>query len=931
MGLLDRIAGTLEGLGRDADAEADERANQEIDAAMTVAGAGDLVTAEQRLRTVTEVRPRLARGFKRLGEVRARQGAHDDAASAYGRAVDLDADDIDAWFELGELLARLGRFEPARDALRRALALSIDPAERGRAHAALGRLYGAHAAAGKAARELGKAVKLLPGDHGLAAEYGRALVRAGDPGAAEWLTRAALAPGADPTLVVDAAAVTALPGDAERLLRDARVRLMADGSPGVGAARGAVTAALSRQLTRSGQRVEARNLALEAVTVDPASAAALAALRESYAAAGEWREALAAARRETELGGVLSLEERLALALGARDRAALAELVAGAGAPGASPDLAGALAALERFLRNAADERDLIALAGLAPDAASQRFVVEGLAPAAAPAGNLVALLGYAHELAARTPELWPLVVPAGRAIEAYDRPLLVAVMGEFNAGKSSFVNALCGEEIAPVGVTPTTATINILRHGPMGGRASYHDGRVRDLDAPSVAPFLRGLGAEEAAAIRVVEIFYPLEVLRRVEVVDTPGLNSLRPEHESVARDFLVDADAIVWLFAVGQAAKATEKQALALAQAAGKRVLGVLNKIDRASEEEIGQVSAHVAGSMGDLVEAIVPISARRALEAKRSQGGEADAGAGKAGKKTRPTKGAGVASADDGGFAALEATLEQRFFRHARALKRETALGALRRFVAEARSKTAEASGTSGTPTSASAAPDFAAERRALTAAEHRVRGALAGERVGLRARIDETYRSAAFEVREFVRPRSWLFGEHRAEAADEEFLIDLLDEAIGRATDQTRVALEGALKSDDATATPAAFAVAFERACERALERFRAYARGVLEGGAVAEFFRHDLPRIRLDLAAIRNALARRAPDPEEVLFRALDRDTGLILAASRRDLDRAEATGAIGALLRSERVERPLAQLADAVEALAHEDPARTGR
>jgi len=41
LGLLDRIAGTLEGLGRDAEAEADERANQEIAEAMTLAGAGD--------------------------------------------------------------------------------------------------------------------------------------------------------------------------------------------------------------------------------------------------------------------------------------------------------------------------------------------------------------------------------------------------------------------------------------------------------------------------------------------------------------------------------------------------------------------------------------------------------------------------------------------------------------------------------------------------------------------------------------------------------------------------------------------------------------------------------------------------------------------------------------------------------------------------
>jgi hypothetical protein len=459
-----------------------------------------------------------------------------------------------------------------------------------------------------------------------------------------------------------------------------------------------------------------------------------------------------------------------------------------------------------------------------------------------------------------------------------------------------------------------------------MGGRAIYHDGRVRDLDASSVAPFLRGLGADEASAIRLVEIFYPLEVLRRVEVVDTPGLNSLRPEHESVARDFLVDADAIVWLFAVGQAAKATEKQALALAQAAGKRVLGVLNKIDRASEAEVAEVSAHVAGSLGDLVEVIVPISARRGLEAKRAQGraggetgdnsGKSAAKKGRAGKESAP---------DDGGFGALEIALEQRFFRHTRALKRDTALGALRRFVTEARAKT----GAGGTPAIAPAR-DFAAERRALTAAEHRVRGAIAGERIGLRARIDETYRSAAFEVREFVRPRSWLFGEHRADAADEEFLIDLLDEAIGRATEQTRAALETALRAEETAPPPPGFAAAFEHALARAIERFRAYARGVLEGGAVAEFFRHDLPRIRLDLGAIRNALARRAPDPEDVLFRVLDRETVLALTSARRELDRAEAAAAIGSLARGERVERPLAQLAEAIEALAREDPARAG-
>jgi Flp pilus assembly protein TadD/GTP-binding protein EngB required for normal cell division len=910
MGIFDRIAETLvDGLGRDPSSPA--TAKEEIELALGFADRGDLATAEERLREISQRFPRLALGFARLGEVRARRGALDQAAAAYGRAVDLDPDDGAAWFELGDLLARLGRFEPARDALRRALMLSIDPAERGRAHAALGRLYTQTGRLGKAARELGKAVELLPSDHSLAAAYGQVLVRAGDPQAAQWLTQAALAAGADPRLIVDAAAATEAgpaPASAEPLLRQAL-----DRKPG----QVAIRAALSGYLTRAGRTDEGLALAQEAVAAAPRDAAAVSALRESHAAAGRWSEALAAARREAELGAAPAFESLLALALGARDRAALAGLPMdgdgerdGEREPGLAADRApraALTAALRAFLANAAEETDLIALAAHAPDEASRRFIVEGLAPAAVPAGNLFALLDYAHRLAARTPELWALALPAARAAEAYDRPLLVAVMGEFNAGKSSFVNALCGEEIAPVGVTPTTATINILRHGEAGGRVIYHDGSARELDAAALAPFLRQLGAEDAGAIRLVEIFYPLAILRRVEIVDTPGLNSLRAEHESVARDFLVDADAIVWLFAVGQAAKATEQQALRLAQSAGKRVLGVLNKVDRASADEVAAVSRHVADTLGDLVEAIVPISARRGLAARKS---------------------GDPAAMAESGLHAIEEALERRFFQHARALKRTTALGALRRFVAEAKRVTAPPPA----PAAAASPRDLTAERRALAASEERLRGAIAVERVALRARIDEAYRSAAFEVRELVRPRRWVFGEHRADPADEEFLIDLLDDALGRATATSRAALSAALVTPEAPPLPAALVELCERASERAFDRFAAYARGVIEAGTVPAFFRLDLPRIRLDLAAIRDALGRRAPDPEEALFRALDGEVTRIFRQAARDLRAAETTARIRALIRHERLVRPLDDLARNVEDLArvHDDAEQAG-
>src|SRR5947207_12221438 len=85
----------------------------------------------------------------------------------------------------------------------------------------------------------------------------------------------------------------------------------------------------------------------------------------------------------------------------------------------------------------------------------------------------------------------------------------------------------------------------------------------------------------DEARRIRVVEVLYPLETLQRVNVVDTPGLNSIHPEHEETARRFIAEADAVLWLFTVDQAAKATEGEALERIAHQGKKILGVLNKI--------------------------------------------------------------------------------------------------------------------------------------------------------------------------------------------------------------------------------------------------------------------------------------------------------------------------------------------------------------
>src|SRR6476469_6252971 len=52
------------------------------------------------------------------------------------------------------------------------------------------------------------------------------------------------------------------------------------------------------------------------------------------------------------------------------------------------------------------------------------------------------------------------------RSIEQLDELFLLVIVGEFNSGKSAFINALVGTAVAPEGVTPTTAQINVLQYG---------------------------------------------------------------------------------------------------------------------------------------------------------------------------------------------------------------------------------------------------------------------------------------------------------------------------------------------------------------------------------------------------------------------------------------------------------------------------------
>ncbi len=235
-------------------------------------------------------------------------------------------------------------------------------------------------------------------------------------------------------------------------------------------------------------------------------------------------------------------------------------------------------------------------------------------------------------------------------ARERLARPLTIAIMGEFSAGKSTFVNALLGEAVAPMGVLPTTTTINVFRRGSTGGaQVHYRDGRIATLSGDDVHTFLHGLDTERATQIRHVEIERTGDRMGEAAVVDTPGLNALDPFHEQVAREFLDEADAVIWLFSATRTGAATEVGMLQSLRAGGRRVLGVLNKVDTLDDDEKQELADYLREQLGEVLVEVVPLCARDALEF-RTEGGKGE-----------------------DPFAPVEAALEREFLQRARELKR------------------------------------------------------------------------------------------------------------------------------------------------------------------------------------------------------------------------------------------------------------------
>lgn len=175
--------------------------------------------------------------------------------------------------------------------------------------------------------------------------------------------------------------------------------------------------------------------------------------------------------------------------------------------------------------------------------------------------------------------------------------PFYIIAAGEYNSGKSSFINALLGDNVVSVGPTPTTDKITLLTYG-------------EEISSDGIGDHL-------------CRMTYPLEALKDITLVDTPGTNSILREHTHLIENFIHRAELILFITSSDSPLSESERMFLEFLRTKwGRKVLIILNKTDLKAESELNEITTFIEKNCYKLLgfePKILTVSASEACRAK------------------------------------------------------------------------------------------------------------------------------------------------------------------------------------------------------------------------------------------------------------------------------------------------------------------------
>lgn len=244
------------------------------------------------------------------------------------------------------------------------------------------------------------------------------------------------------------------------------------------------------------------------------------------------------------------------------------------------------------------------------------------------------------------------------KSLETLNRDTFkILVVGEFKRGKSTFINALLGEEVLPAFATPCTAVINEIKYSEEK-KAVLHFSNPLPSSLPKLSPdvekhiaqhrsedhippmeipidrieefvVIPDPGKDQAESISespfsLVEIFWPIDLCKnRVEIIDSPGLNE-HGTRTKITTDYLTQVDAVIFVLSCSALASQSELSVISdsIMASGHEEIFFVCNRFDEIREKDRPRIIDYAKKKLGDkttLENGIHFLSALKALDAK------------------------------------------------------------------------------------------------------------------------------------------------------------------------------------------------------------------------------------------------------------------------------------------------------------------------
>ncbi|KAK3135648.1 hypothetical protein QOZ80_5BG0421680 [Eleusine coracana subsp. coracana] len=188
-------------------------------------------------------------------------------------------------------------------------------------------------------------------------------------------------------------------------------------------------------------------------------------------------------------------------------------------------------------------------------------------------------------------------------AASRLSEPFLLVIVGEFNSGKSTFINALLGRQYLQDGVVPTTNEISLLSYSEVDSESFERCERHPDDQ------FVCYLSAP---------------ILKEMNLVDTPGTNVILQRQQRLTEEYVPRADLVLFVLSSDRPLTDSEVGFLQYVQQWKKKVVFVLNKLDLyRNSNELEEATAFIKENARKLLNTeevtLFPVSSRSALEVK------------------------------------------------------------------------------------------------------------------------------------------------------------------------------------------------------------------------------------------------------------------------------------------------------------------------